>query len=202
MIDIILFPLVLVFDSFITSIIYSINRVKISYQSILIISFIGTLFLSLSILFANTIKSLFSSLFCTLLSFALLFLLGLVSLFRYFIKQLKEKKTFSFQLQHIHFVIDIYFDELKADMDYSSSLSSKEAIFLAIALSFDSLLSGFGIGLADIQIHVLLLITFILNMVSMFLGVWIGKKIKYFHQDFSWISAIIFFVLAISKLYS
>ncbi len=201
MLSTILFSLILVLDSFMTSITYGANGIKVPKRSIIIISFIGTLFLSFSLLFASGIKHYISPFFASFISFLLLFLLGLSNLFHFIVKT-KKKKVFSFNFKEIHFVIDIYFDELKADMDHSSSLSVKEAIFLAIALSFDSLLSGFGFGLSDIPISFFLTFTFILNIIVFKIGLWIGKRIQNNHYDFSWLTALIFFILAFSKLIS
>lgn len=199
----IFFPFVLVLDSFLTSITYGISHIKVPKQSILIISFINTFFLAFSLLCATSIKSLIPNFLCSFLSFLLFFLLGISNLLRYLMhKQTKKEKKFSFKWDQVHFVIAVYFDERKADIDHSCTLSSKEASLLAITLSFDSLLSGFSIGLSSISIPLLLLLSFFLTMISIQLGLWIGSKISNLKFDFSWISALLFFLFAFSKCFS
>lgn len=193
-----LFPFVLVIDSFLTSVTYGANEIKISKQSIIIISLIGTLFLSISLLFASTIKSILPNYVSNVISFSLLFLLGCSNLIS---MRSKKKETTSFDRKKVPFVIDVYFDGRKADIDHSSSLSLKETIVLAIALSFDSLLSGFGIGLSMINIPILLILSFLLNIFSISIGIRLGKKVSDLNQNCSWASSIIFFILAFSKLF-
>lgn len=198
----ILFPFVLVLDSFMTSIVYGINKIKIPKFSIFILSFISTFFLAISYLFTAEISSFLPSLFSNVLSSILFFLLGISNLFHFlFHNKKKKEKKLSLDFNQTHIVIAIYFDELKADIDSSLTLSSKEAIFLGIALSFDSILSGFSIGLSNTHLLLLLSISFFLNFLFISIGLWIGNKISNFKYDFSWISAVIFFILSISKLF-
>ena len=198
----ILFPFILVLDSFMTSIAYGTNKIKIPKYSIIILSFISTLFLAISLIFASKISSFLPSLFSNIVSAILLFLLGISNLLHFlFSKGKKKEKKLSLKFKQTHIVVAIYFDELKADIDSSNTLSSKEALLLGIALSFDSILSGFSIGLSNTNIPLLLSFSFSLNIFFLTFGLWIGNKISNFKYDFSWISAFIFFLLSLSKLF-
>ncbi len=54
----------------------------------------------------------------------------------------RRKRQLTFACSGFSIVLDIYIDETKADMDFNKRLSVKEGLYLAIALSLDSLVSG------------------------------------------------------------
>ncbi len=98
------------------------------------------------------------------------------------------------------FVIDVFLDETKADMDKSKSLSIKESIFLAITLSIDSLASGFAVGMQISQPLPVLVCSFLIGIISILGGSIVGEKIGSLKYNLSWLSGVLFLILAFMKV--
>ena len=96
-------------------------------------------------------------------------------------------------------MIKIYIDEIKADLDNSKVLNYNEALFLGIALSIDSLATGFSIGLGNVSYLFFLIVPFIMNIISILLGQFIGKKIGV-KFNLSYLNGIILILISLLKL--
>lgn len=110
-------------DSFIAAFSYGTSKIKIPLPSVGIISVTGSLITGLSMLAGSFVKDFISPGFTTLLSFGILFLLGVLKLF--------ESS-----------------EPANADKDNSHSISAKEALSLSAALSLDGCAAGFGASLS------------------------------------------------------
>lgn len=201
----VLLVIALCVDAFATSVTYGIRKIKIPVSSALVISFIGTTFLGIALSLATVLKQFISSQTCIAISVALLFFLGITSLFqstiKSYLKKHKGQKNVKFSLFDISFVVDIYIDETKADYDNSKTLSAKEAILLAIALSVDSLATGFSAGLAINSILEVLILCFVMGFVAVKIGCFIGDRIsKKSKVNLSWSSGVILIILAVLKI--
>lgn len=110
-------------DSFIAAFSYGTSKIKIPLPSVGIISVTGSLITGLSMLAGSFVKDFIPPSFTTLLSFGILFLLGVLKLF--------ESS-----------------EPANADKDNSHSISAKEALSLSAALSLDGCAAGFGASLS------------------------------------------------------
>lgn len=110
-------------DSFIAAFSYGTSKIKIPLPSVGIISVTGSLITGLSMLAGSFVKDFIPPGFTTLLSFGILFLLGVLKLF--------ESS-----------------EPANADKDNSHSISAKEALSLSAALSLDGCAAGFGASLS------------------------------------------------------
>lgn len=192
------------FDALLVSITYGLDNIKVSHLASVIIAFIGTLFLFLSLSFATLIQQLLSEKLALALSEGLLMLLGCCTLFnslwKSWLGKLK-KQPMCVRFKNIVLLLEIAEDEKNADMDNSNTLSVKEAIMLATALSMDSLASGFAYGLAMTPTFVLYLVNFIVCVLFVDTGLVIGKKMKgRLRWDLSWLSGAFLILLAFSRL--
>lgn len=192
------------FDAFLVSITYGLDNIKVNRSASVIIGFIGTLFLFLSLSFATLLQQLLSEKMALALSAGLLMLLGCCTLFnslwKSWLGKLK-KQPMCVRFKNIVLLLEIAEDEKNADMDNSNTLSVKEAIMLATALSMDSLASGFAYGLAMTPTFVLYLVNFIVCVLFVDTGLVIGKKMKgRLRWDLSWLSGAFLILLAFSRL--
>lgn len=192
------------FDAFLVSITYGLDNIKVNRSASVIIGFIGTLFLFLSLSFATLLQQLLSEKMALALSAGLLMFLGCSSLFsslwKSWLGKLK-KQPMCVRFKNIVLLLEIAEDEKNADMDNSNTLSVKEAIMLATALSMDSLASGFAYGLAMTPTFVLYLVNFIVCVLFVDTGLVIGKKMKgRLRWDLSWLSGAFLILLAFSRL--
>lgn len=110
-------------DSFIAAFSYGTSKIKIPLSSVGIISVTGSLITGLSMLAGSFVKDFIPPGFTTLLSFGILFLLGVLKLF--------ESS-----------------EPANADKDNSHSISAQEALSLSAALSLDGCAAGFGASLS------------------------------------------------------
>ena len=192
-------------DTFVASMAYGTDRIKIPFLSNIIINFVCSLFLSLSIAIGFVFKEFLSPEVASTISFIFLISLGILRLFEsvfktYALKFSNIGAPLTFKIFDFKFILEIYANETKADYDKSKILSSKEAIYLAIALSIDSLAVGFSSSLVTINYYQIILLSFIVGVCSLFLGVYVGKKfIEKVDINLSWLSGSLLILLAILK---
>lgn len=193
-------------DTLLVSILYSYQKIKIPIKSIITINLICTLSLLVSFVFGGIIKVYIEKSMINLISFSILFTIGIVKLFDSFIKNMINKcisinKTKKFKLFNLNFIIQIYGDSTKADNDLSKNLSIKEAIALAISLSLDSLSVGIGFSLTNINYFFIIVLVFISGIILFYIGNFIGKCLpNKWDFDISWVSGIMLMILAFYKL--
>lgn len=202
----ILLVLVLSLDAFMASIAYGTNKIKMPFKSILIIDMVCAIFLALSIFFGIQIRKILPESIALILGATILILLGIYYLFEsifksYLENKLKENEKVKIKLFDIWFVIDVYVDETKADFNLSKNLDSKEALYLATALSLDSLAVGFGSSLGNINYLQVIGLSLVIGMFSIWSGLFIGKKIvEKTKINLSWLSGIMLIILGLLKL--
>lgn len=205
MMDMILLVVATGCDSFLMSIAYGVEGIRIPFKACVLIAFCGTFCLGISFLLASVLTNVLSVETGKYISFTILFILGITNLFQVQVKHYVKKhkaQPLIIRFKEISFVIDIFLDETQADADQSKELSLKEAMYLGIALSIDSLASGlaFGIGLRDVRI--VLLLSFIAGICIICIGSFLGKHISSFvNFDISWISGCMLLVLAFLRFY-
>lgn len=199
MLQSIIFSILLSLDAFSSSMAYGINKIKIPFLSTVIISIISEFFLLLSFILSYYFKEFTNKSICLWLSFILLFILGIYNLLCTLIRNKLKVKDFKFSISGINIMIKIYIDEIEADLDNSKVLNYNEALFLGIALSVDSLATGFSIGLGNVSYLFFLIIPFIMNIISILLGQFIGKKIG-IKFNLSYLNGIILIFISLLKL--
>lgn len=89
---------------------------------------------------------------------------------------------------------------MAADADGSQSLGWRETIFLAMAMSIDSLVAGTMAAFLDLPVAATLVLSFGIGVCMMYAGLWLGRKAaSRFRCDLSWISGILLMILALTK---
>lgn len=204
MVDSLILVIALSIDSFLAALAYGTKRIRIPITSAVLVSVIGTVFLGLSLFAATLLQQFIPQQFCLIVSFIMFLLMGLSCIFQGIIKKiLKEHDNKQVKLHYsgISFVLNIYLDETCADSDQNYHLSLREAFYLAIALSIDSLVSGFAFGISIVNPLPVLLCNLCIGIFVILFGAWMGKKIAYRQKrDLSWISGILFLMLAFSRI--
>jgi putative sporulation protein YtaF len=122
--------------------------------------------------------------------------------FKNLIKRYYDKGSpLTFKIFDFKFILQIYADEIKADLDESKILSPKEAFFLAVALSLDSLTVGFGCSLGSVNYLATVLLSFLVGALLLVLGGYVGKKIsKNYNLNLSWLSGVLLIILAFIRI--
>lgn len=193
-------------DAFISSFAYGSNKIKIPMASVQVISFLCTGVLGISLLFGSFFKSFLPSEVLHLLSFGILFILGIFKLLDNIIKSMIDKHTIinkqiKFNLLNLNFILNVYSNPKEADIDHSKTLSPQEALSLAMALSLDSLVAGVGAALTNISVLAILGASLLLSTLAVKSGVFLGNKLSNIMPfRLSWLSGILLIFLAFSKL--
>lgn len=203
--NIIILVLALCLDTFVASAAYGTNRIYLSHKQIAAFNGICCICLGISLLFGTFLDSQIPETFTKHICFFSLFFLGCLRLFdssiRGYLRHHKAiHKNASFHFSHLCFIIDIYSDPMEADADHDQSLSWKEVIFFALAMSIDSLLAGIMAAFMKISIPLTTAAAFLIGELFTYLGLFLGHKIsRRCPQDLSWVGGILFILLAIVK---
>lgn len=205
MLQIILLVVAISTDSFLAALAYGVEKITIPLKSVLLIAFLGVLFLGVSLSTASFLQQFIPLQVCKYISFTIFLIIALSSLFQGTIKQFLrvcKKKKLTFSYSNISFVLDVYLDETKADRDHSKQLSLKEALYLGVALSFDSLVSGFALGMGIKHPSAVLIISFIIGAIAIYSGSILGERSAKTSKDInlSCLSGFLFLCLAILKI--
>jgi len=191
-------------DAFVASIAYGTNKIKIPFISVAIINIACSSVLAFSLFLGSIVKKIIPVNITSVFSFLILLVLGVFYLFQSLIKAYIAKpsnQNKEVQLKMSDLIINIYVDEISADLDNSKDLNPKEAIYLAIALSLDSLAVGFGSSLGNINYIQVILVSLFWGMMAIWLGVFIGKKFaEKLNINISWLSGVLLMILAIKNL--
>ncbi|MDO5038670.1 sporulation membrane protein YtaF [Clostridium sp.] len=197
----------LVIDSFVASIAYGADKIKIPNLSVIIINVVSCAMLAISLLLGNYLENIMPKFLPKYISFFIFVCLGIYKLFEVFFKKYisnfsKLDKPLTFKLFDFKFALTVYIDETKADFDKSKKISIKESIYLALALSIDSLAVGFGASFLSISPLLLLIACFLLGILAIKLGCYIGSNVlkKQTNTDLSWLSGICLLLIAFLKL--
>lgn len=206
MLESLLLVLSLCVDALVASFAYGTTKIKIPVASSIILTAISTLFLMISIALGSLIQGLIRADLAHIICFIILFLLGFLRFFEGLLKNYLNKKSLSpnhieVNLFNFKLVLNVYANVTLADLDHSKSLSTKEALYLGIALSLDSLVVGFGAALAPISFFEVTLFSIIFNFLAIALGSFIGSKCaEKIDIDLSWLSGLILILLSLLKL--
>lgn len=206
MLESILLVLSLCVDACVASFAYGTNKIKIPIKSNLVLTAISTLFLMISLGIGSFIQDLLPNDLASFICFIILFLLGFMRLFEGLLKNYLNKKALSphnieMTLFNFKLVLNVYADVTLADLDHSKSLSSKEALYLGIALSLDSLVVGLGAALAPISFFQIIVFSIVFHFIAIIFGCFLGSKCaEKIEVDLSWLSGVILILLAFLKI--
>lgn len=207
MIETLLLVLSVSIDSFLASISYGTSKIRIPFSSALIVDIISSTMLGSSLLVGSFLQNYISLNIAKIVSFIILFLLGIYRLFESILKSYinnnsKELSPFKFKLFDFNFVLQVYADEIKADFDKSKILTSKESIYLAFALSLDSLAVGFGSSLLTINYIEVFIVSIIIGLIAILLGAFVGRKfVESTNLNLSWLSGLMLVILAFLRVF-
>lgn len=194
-------------DACVASFAYGVNKIKISFLSGFMLTFISTMFLALSLIFGNAIRSILPSHLTSGICFSILFFLGFFRLFEGLLKNFLNKRAccsdhLKFTLFDFTLILNVYADATLADLDHSKTLSVKEASYLGVALSLDSLIVGFGAAMDQINILQTLVFCVIFNSIAILLGGFLGRKwAEKLSFDLSWVSGLLLILLSFIKFF-
>lgn len=207
MIETLLLVLSVSIDSLLASIAYGASKIKIPLTSAFIVDIISASMLGLSLIVGGFLQNYISANVGRVMSFLILFILGVYRLFESLLKSYIKNKSndlspLTFKLFDFNIVLQVYADETKADFDKSKILTSKEALYLALALSLDSLAVGFGSSLISINYVQVFIVAILIGIIAILLGSFIGRKfVENTNINLSWLSGAMLIILAFLRAF-
>ena len=192
MIPALLIAIAICIDSFAIGITYGIKNIRIPKLSIFVINLVTICSLAISIFLGHLFKQFISESAASILSCVILVSLGSFLMIEGYIRYLSEKKALAdnednriakIKLSKLGIIIDIGIDFTKADIDVSGDIDIKEAIYLGSILSIDSLCAGFGSAVGGVNYLAFLSFVFVVNMISILYGLYLGNKVKNYRKD-------------------
>ena len=185
-------------DTFFAAMGCSISGIRIPKRCAALISVIGSAFLGVSLLGGQVLASLLPESVCRYGGAAILCVLGGVQLAKEGLKALFRSKKPHIKRKALGLVIEICFDETLADTDGSKTLSVREAVTFAAALSLDSLVSGLGAGIGAGWIFPCLGLTLVLGFVLTLSGAALGMTCSRRHLQ--WLGGCMLIALGICRV--
>ncbi len=193
-------------DAFTASLSCGVSGTRMTKAAALVISVVCTGALAVSAGLSAAVRGLIAPETASVISFTLLLVIGLTKSFESFLKRWiargdDRKNQVRLRMFDLHFVLTVYADSRKADIDENKTLSLREALYLALALSLDGLGAGFGWGLSSGSYWRLLALSLVSNILAVTLGYVVGKLLhKKTGRDLSWLGGVILTALAFTKL--
>ncbi len=180
-------------DSLGTGITYGLKNTKISKIAIVILFIFSTFITTISLFIGNIFSNFFSNFMCSLIGCLILFSMGLLIVFQSLkndqnkCKNIFDSKTstkhseetvYQFFIRFLGITIQIIRNPKSSDLDNSNNIDSKEAIFLATALSLDSMGVGIGCSMMGINSSLFPILVSCFQLAFLFIGKFIGRKIR------------------------
>lgn len=204
--DILILVMALCVDTFVASVAYGAERLRISAMKVFAVNGICSGCLGAALLLGGVINGLVPEELTKGIAFSCLLLLGVVKLMDYLIKRyinnhVNVHKDLTFSVSGLSIIINIYGNPLAADWDHSKSLSWKETVMFSFAMSIDSLLAGTLSGFLMIPPLLTTVTAFVIGIAVMYIGLFLGRQLALLKNwDLSWISGVLFLILAFGKL--
>jgi putative Mn2+ efflux pump MntP len=166
-------------DAFVASMAYGMQKIRIPAFSVLIIAFISSTALALSMLAGHLICRLLPVHFTAYLSFTVLLILGIIKLLNRSCSREADK----------------------ANKNNDNLLSPAEALYLGIALSLDGLAAGIGAGVSPVWIFAYIGCSFFISIIAIVAGSLLGSiLLSQSNKNLCWIGGVLLIFLAFMKL--
>ncbi|WP_411680750.1 manganese efflux pump [Clostridium thailandense] len=161
-------------DNIVVGIAYGIKKIKIGIIANLMIAFITSLGTFLSMSVGSYISKFLSHSIANVLGASVIIALGIYFLISSITKLLNNTKSKELALKNIDDMIE-YAE--KSDLDKSGDISIKEALFVALGLTFNNLGTGVAASITGVSIQFTVLFTFILSILLIIFGETLGNHI-------------------------
>lgn len=177
----VLLALALSFDCLSAGLSYGLRNIMLPWYGILIICGCSGSVLAISMLLGSLLEQVIAPGIVQALGAGLLIALGLYIL-RKSVQELVEQEDeetplFQWYIHGLGIMVQILKEPQRADLDRSGLISSKEAVWLGLALSLDSFGAGIGLALMGYSPLWISLCTAISACLFLSIGLYVGKKL-------------------------
>lgn len=200
-------------DSLGVGITYGIKKTRMTFLSILVLFLLSFIITSISIIFGNILASFISPSFTTIVGGLMLCIIGCFVIYSSLRsekmeithKKIYKRKEYNIIIKFLGITINIIKDPINSDLDNSNQIDFKEAVFLGLALSLDSISIGFAGSTIGITSLCFPLFISIFQIVFLCAGRFLGKRInkisKLPNSVWNIISGSILILIGFSKIF-
>lgn len=198
-------------DGFVAGITYGLKGIKINTLAILIISIASGIMLLFSMVCGAWLTVLFPALWAERLGGLLLVLIGCWLLYHSLEERLVNeseesswpREIFSFEISSLGLIINILQEPVKADLDYSGTISKQEAVILGAALALDAFGAGLGAAMAGYSILATVILVTSAKFILLKAGVYLGTNTTadYSNTNLKLTPGFILIILGMLKLF-
>lgn len=203
---VLLFMLAVSIDSLSAGFSYGTSRVRIRPLAAFFLVFIPSVSITLMTRVGSFLFSFLPAAAFSILSFLILLFLACEKLIESLIRHLAKKYpniigNWAYKIKQVNIIFTIYFSPEDANKEDIQTLSAKEALFLSLALSLDSIFTSmaFSCQVPSLLFFFLLavLFHFLLFGAGFLFGLFVSNK---FSIDLSWLSGLFLLLLALYTL--
>ncbi|WML37684.1 manganese efflux pump [Clostridium sp. OS1-26] len=183
-------------DNVVVGIAYGIKKIKIGIISNFIIAAITSTGTFLSMSLGVYISKFLPHAVANALGAGAIIILGVYFVSQSIIKLINNKKSKELALKDITDMIE-YAE--KSDLDNSGDINIKEALIVALGLTFNNLGTGVAASITGVSIQFTVIFTFILSILTIILGEAVGNHVlgKLFGKYAPLISGVLLIILGI-----
>ena len=198
--------LALSLDAFVCAFAYGTDKIKMPFMSVTVIVVVCTIVLAASMWVGSLLLAVVPVWLALWLSFAILFILGALRLMDGLVKRMIRRhasleKQLSFNMFGLSFILRLYADPARADLDSSKTISPGEAAVLAVSLSLDSVAIGISAAFVGVYMIYLLVASFAATALALVLGLAVGGRVsRSLPVDVSSMGGAVLIILAFARL--
>lgn len=194
---------------------YGLKNTKIYNFAKIILFTISIIITNISIFFGNKISSIFSNNITTFIGSFLLFSMGIFVIYQAlknktddFVKKdiiQNEPKIYKFFIEFLGITIQIIRNPISSDLDGSKKIDWKEATYLGIALSIDSICVGICSSIIGYGSFIFPIFVACFQLLFLSLGRFVGEKFLYISNipENIWnvLSGVLLIIIGVSKTF-
>lgn len=203
LITIILLALSVSIDSLGIGITYGLRKTSLSTPAKFILFFVSLLFVGISVAFGYFLISILPTNVIKIISVVLLCLMGILIIYEAMnTNEKKEYKSHKIFLKSLGITIQIIRNPISSDLNNSKVIEKNEALYLALALSLDSICVGITSSSFGIYSLLFPILVPLFQFIFLNAGIILGKRIVLYNTSLKkWniISGIILIVIGILR---
>lgn len=205
--NVLLFLFAVSVDSLSAGFAYGTSKVHIKPLAAFFLVFIPSVSITVMVRVGSFLFSLIPVSLFSVLSFLLLFFMGCEKLLESLIRHLARKHAsavgnWACRIKQLNIIFTIYFSPEDANKQDVQVLSAKEALFLSLALSLDSILASMAFSCQPPSLPLFFLLAVLFHFLLFGFGFLAGLQVsRKFSIDLSWLSGLFLLLLALSTLH-
>ncbi len=190
-------------DNMVIGLAYGARKINVPIRSNIAIGLFSGLATLVSSLLGSTLANYIPDYTGSIIGGSIVGIMGLYTLIDCILKKNKTKTHHQNRNQYIGELRAVMDDPGRADRDYSGDISLKESILLGTALAINCLGTGFGAGMAGVNIVVLTVAVIVFSIATISLGAAIGRRwaAKFIGDQATIISGILLIGVGLYQLF-